>query len=264
MILKEGDTIQYRPNPDLMIEPPINAEFRVIESRENIYIIEKPPNLPMHPAGRYREHTLLHLLRNQFPGEELSPLHRIDRETSGLVLFSRRQSTFALYQKLFEDRKIEKTYLAIVFGKFPSNLKGYGFLTKDRDSLIRKKMKWSANPDSTSLSADTDFELATYSQEKNLSLVRCFPRTGRIHQIRATLLALGYPIVGDKLYGKDETAFLDFAKNGDSSDFLKRVGHSRQALHAETLNFLDPISNENQSFSSPLPNDLANLMSLSN
>lgn len=251
----------YRPNPELMIEPPVSVEFNVMESRENFYVIEKPPNLPMHPAGRYRENTLLHLLRKQFPEEELSPLHRIDRETSGLVLFSRKQSSFALYQKLFEDRKIEKTYLAIVFGQFPSNLKGYGFLTKDRDSQIRKKMKWSANPDSTSLSADTDFELATYSLEKNLSLVRCFPRTGRIHQIRATLLALGYPIVGDKLYGKDETAFLDFAKNGDSKDFLEKLGHSRQALHAEKLCFLDPVSGQFLSFVSPLPIDLSNLMS---
>ncbi|WP_167884357.1 RluA family pseudouridine synthase [Leptospira ilyithenensis] len=259
LILKTGDEISYSPKPDSIREPAINRDYHVLAEKENFLVVNKPPNIPVHPAGRYRTNTLLNLLEHDRK-TKFYPVHRLDRETSGIILFAKTAEFRLVLQKLFEERLIRKEYLTFVYGRFPETLVSEGYMGKDPNSSIRKKQslrKESLGEDKLTF---TEFSLLSYDPKKNISVLLVKPHTGRIHQIRATLLGEGFPVVGDKLYGKRETAFLDFIQMGESDLLNEELGHNRQCLHAYSLSFVDPTTGETNNFHCPLSFDLCRLI----
>lgn len=237
LVLKEGDTLTYEPIPGRIEEPDVDTNYSILEETEDFLFVDKPGNLPIHPAGRYRTKTLLNLLEKVYP--IAIPVHRLDRETSGIVIFSKTEEGRIWLQKKFESRTVKKEYLAVVRGLFPEEVVLEGFIGRDLDSAIRKKMKFSPLEFEEAKSVSTNFLPLKYNESQNISLVLVRPITGRIHQIRASLLFLGFPILGDKLYGPRETMFLDFVNSGLTDSLLAELGFDRQLLHAHSISYMD-------------------------
>ncbi len=248
-ILKQSDIIQFSRNS--YSEPEIDKDYKIAYESDNLLIINKPGNLPVHPAGRYKENTLLSLLLKDYKYPELFPAHRLDRETSGIQIFAKNKKTASVIQKHFEERVIKKKYLVYVHGIFPNHLNAKGFLGKDENSLIRKKKKFSEIYTEDSTPCDTSFQLI--KEQSHISKLLAIPITGKNHQIRATLFSLGFPVYGDKIYGKDESIFLKFIKGDESIEFQRQALHSYSVILPES-NFYPKIE-----IVVPEPKDLAEI-----
>ena len=221
--LKTNDSISFiRKNYS---EPEVDRKFSILYESENLLILDKPGNLPVHPAGRYKENTLLSILQLETGNSQLFVVHRLDRETSGIQILAKNSNTASVIQRDFENRNIYKEYIVYIHGNFPIHLNANGYLAKDLSSLVRKKRRFSYNNCDNSETSITDFYLL--GEMKGISKVIAMPKTGRTHQIRATLNSLGYPVYGDKLYGLDEKYFLKFIEGEKLLNFP-----NRQALHA--------------------------------
>lgn len=245
-VLLEGMTLQYHPT-DIQ-EPAVDARYRTVYEDEDLLVIDKSGDLPVHPAGVFYYHTLWYLLSEKYG--TIHPVNRLDRETSGLIVFARRPEAAS---KLAEGA-YRKEYFALVHGRFTRATDAEGALVRDTESQIRRKRKYLHQ----STAGEHCRTLLTPEKTGNdCTLVRAQLFTGRMHQIRATLYSLGYPLVGDKLYGRDETLFIKRAKTGhlDEND-LQLLGMKRQALHAAGLSFRHPFSGEELHFTSPLPEDM--------
>jgi 23S rRNA pseudouridine955/2504/2580 synthase len=237
-------------------EPEVNTNYSIVYEDEFLFAVNKSGNLPVHPAGRYRKNNLTTLLfRSKLITGDFYIVNRLDRETSGIVLFGKSSEAAARLGKLFEFGKIKKTYISYVEGLFPESLSAKGFLSKDEASKIRKKKNFSFAqlPDSL-WEVETDFKLI--KTNSNISKIYAFPRTGKIHQIRATLYSIGYPVVGDKIYGYDENLFLEFIETGFCEN---RFCIERQALHAYSLDFVHPFSGKQTIIHAEEPEDMLRL-----
>jgi RluA family pseudouridine synthase len=245
-ILSSGEAVAF--DPPRCEEPEVDALFTVAFEDEDFLIVDKSGNLPCHPGGRYFEHSLLRVLRKTYG--ELRIATRLDRETSGLVLLCKSASSAAFAHGLLADGRLRKDYLALAQGIFPERLYARGYLCSDASSLVRKKRRFSAGrgkPDGKQAEAcATGFERigcidrsSAFSGSGPLSLIRARPITGKTHQIRATLCSLGFPIVGDKLYGSDESVFLRFIEGRLREEDLMRLMLPNQALHCSGLSFHD-------------------------
>lgn len=242
--LKEGDILAYDGSG--IVEPAVDAAIRLLHEDEWCVAVDKTGNLPVHPAGRYFNNTLVYLLEERF-GRKLYPVHRLDRETSGVILLA------------FDSRDVEsladaisqgsREYLALVHGDFPDRELIVELpLGRDAGSAVRKKRRaWSGGTER----ARTRFRKVLAAGD--ISLVRCFPETGRLHQIRAHLLSAGFPIVGDKLYGKDETAFLTFIEQGLTPELEALLILPRAALHNAKMVFRHPRTKQEMVLRAPLP-----------
>ena len=242
--LAGGDLLAYDASG--IEEPAVDTGIELLYADEWFVAIDKPGNLPVHPAGRYFNHTLVSLLEERY-GRKFYPVHRLDRETSGVMLlaFSPR-SVEALSRSISRG---SKEYLALVHGDFPEGETIVDLpLGPDGASAVRKKRRaWEGGTQS----ARTRFTKVAAAGD--LSLVRCVPETGRLHQIRAHLLAAGFPIVGDKLYGKDEGAFLTFVKQGLTPEIEALLILPRSALHNAGMVFRHPWTREEMTLRAPLP-----------
>lgn len=252
-ILRAGDTVEFLPDESELSEPPVDCSFTVEYETADFLAVGKPGNLPVHPSGRYFRNTLLTLLRERYG--DVHPVNRLDRETSGLVLFAKSPRSAKMLSSLFEDGRIRKIYLAVVHGVFPERLEAYGFLGPDPESAVTKKRKFcrkrpAGDPEDFQ-TAETDFRLL--ASDGLLSLVECVPHTGRLHQIRATLFSLGYPLLGDKLYGPDDSLFLRQAAGTLTEEDRAALVLPAQALHAQTLDFVSPFTGEEVSLHVPAP-----------
>lgn len=243
-ILKGGEMMAW--DGSCIVEPEVDAGITVIYEDELFIAVNKPGNLPVHPAGRYFNNTLVYMLQERC-GRKVYPVHRLDRETSGAILLAfDGKSANDLSAALAQGTK---EYLALVHGNFPDGELIVDLpLGRDTESVVNKKRR--AWPGGTE-SAQTRFcKILTAG---DISLVRCFPATGRLHQIRIHLLSAGFPIVGDKLYGRDETAFLTFIKYGLTPELLENLILPRQALHAARLKFMHPLNGQEMILRAPLP-----------
>jgi RluA family pseudouridine synthase len=229
-----------------IVEPVVDEKITILYEDEWFVAVNKPGNLPVHPAGRYFHNTLTALLTDRF-GRKVYPVHRIDRETSGVVLLAfDGKNAGNLSASLARG---SKEYLALAHGNFPDQELIVDLpLGRDGESAVSKKRK--AWPGGTQ-SALTRFRKILTAGD--ISLVRCLPATGRLHQIRAHLLAVGFPIVGDKLYGRDEAAFLTFIKQGLTAELERQLVLPRCALHAAKLVFGHPQSKKEIVVRAPLP-----------
>jgi 23S rRNA pseudouridine955/2504/2580 synthase/23S rRNA pseudouridine1911/1915/1917 synthase len=242
-LLKTGDRLAYEP--DNRPEPPVDFNIGIISDDDDLLLVNKSGNLPCHPGGRYFNHTLWAWLKKEQGLTDFTFVNRIDRETSGLVVIAKNFAASENCRKQFSGRKVVKRYQALVEAtEFPAELETAGWLVADTESAIRKKRKFisggssGAPPSADAEWAETKFRLI--KQCGDIALIEAEPHTGRLHQIRATLLALGTPIVGDKLYGVDETLFLRFCKDTLTDADRARLRIDRQALHASGLSFRHP------------------------
>lgn len=255
--IHSGDVIAYLP-PE-KAEPPVDFTWSILLEDEHLLAVNKSGNLPCHPGGPFFMHTLWTDVRRQFPSSH--PVHRIDRETSGVVLFAKTKKAASNLGRQFAEHRIRKEYLAVVEGCSPAILHGRGHLAAETTSKIRKKRRFFPDPTVTPEHPGfADTEILLLDQSADCSLLRVLPQTGRLHQIRATLLALGFPLVGDKLYGLDETCYLRFIRDELTDTDRRALRLSRQALHAWRLAFIHPISQARILVEAPLPEDMRNLL----
>ena len=258
--LRAGARIDY--HPESIPEPEVSADVQVLHEDDWMIAVDKPANLPLHPSGKYFRNTLLSqllLARGETldaPG--LRVVHRLDRETSGVVVFGKTVAATRFLAGQFEHRKAAKSYLVLVHGSPPERFSIDAHLGPKRDSLIRKAVGVVSSPEG--VSAQTEF--LRFASGSDLALLEARPRTGRMHQIRVHLQHAGYPVVGDKMYGLDERFFLKLAAGESlSPEDEARLLLPRQALHAWKLTVMHPRDRAPITFRASLPSDMAELCS---
>jgi len=221
----EVEVVLFQPNP-LGLEP-------VFETEE-FAVFEKPSGLLVHPRKREDVQTLNDDIKYLY-GKDANAVHRIDKETSGLILVSKNKSSESELKQLFEDKKVYKEYTALVNGKVENSLDIDAKLLVDLPtSLIRIKV----HVDERGKDSFTKIEPIEYDNINKITLIKAIPKTGRQHQIRAHLFHVEHFIIGDALYGLDEKLaeeYLDKKMDAERRILLTRA--NRLLLHASRISF---------------------------
>ncbi len=244
-------------------EPSVCFDYQILFEDRDLFVIHKPAHLPVHPAGRYFFNTLLIHLRTQGHQSPLQAeqeyylVHRIDKETSGVLVLAKEKDACSDIVRQFAERTTEKRYLAIVKGVCPEEF-SVDLGIKRANSVIELKMMTAPESEGAQ-SAFTRFKrMGIYG---DYSLVECSPKTGRQHQIRVHLEAAGHPIVGDKLYGMPESEALRFYERKHlTPEAEAKLILPRHALHAYQLRFTHPRTGKLMQFEAPLPKELQNFL----
>lgn len=247
------------------VEPEAPRTFEVLYEDEAMMVLDKPAGLPVHPSATFHKNTLTTVLGERYGASAPHIAHRLDKETSGVVVCGRPGPDEVALKKQFELRTVEKTYLAVVRGVMAQD---EGVI----DRPLGRRVKKDVPSDITSVEhlmievRDDGQPARTRWQAKergpDRTLVELWPETGRQHQLRVHLASIGHPILGDKLYGPEgENVFLEMIDGGGLTDAMRdRLGHHRHALHAASLTLAHPRTGERLTFSAPLPADMRALM----
>ncbi len=246
--IKNGDSIELTipVQPESLLVPE-DIPLDVIYEDEHIIIINKPPKMIVHPAAGYKSGTLINALiyrcgKLASIGAPLRPgiVHRLDKDTSGIIVIAKDDAAYLNLCKQFKERKVEKYYLALL----------YGTLKKDKEEINtpigraiadRKKMSTKTRKGKEAV---TQFEVI--KRFKSATMVKIKIITGRTHQIRVHFAASGHPVLGDKIYGKKTN--IKFAQ--------RTINFSRQMLHAQSLKFKHPVDKRPLEFTAPIPKDI--------
>jgi 23S rRNA pseudouridine1911/1915/1917 synthase len=240
-----------------MIATP-SSDLVVMYEDESVVVVDKPADMAVHPSGRHLVDTLIQRVHARYgAGFELEKLgaprlcHRLDRETSGLVIIGRTPTAHADVQQQFERREVGKEYLTIVRG-VPERDEGivdYPIGPARASSVgIKMAIAIDGQPCRTGWSV--------VERHRDCALVSCEPFTGRQHQIRVHLAAIGHPVVGDKLYGDDDSMFEKGLEGALTAADLRQLGMTRQALHNHRVAFRSPATGEHVEVISSLPDDM--------
>jgi tRNA pseudouridine65 synthase len=221
------------PDPSAPRPAPIPSAIDVLYHDDAIVVVDKPSGLSVHRGDDQGTTFALNLARDAI-GQWVYPVHRLDRATSGVLVFALSSECARVLQGAFDIRDVDKTYLALVRGKPPS----HGVI----DSPMEKR---EGGP---KVEAVTEFETLFVSDVARVSLVLARPRTGRRHQIRRHLRRINHPVAGDVNYGKGV----------ENRGYRAELGLYRLALHAQRLSFPHPATGERVVFESSVPDDLAN------
>ena len=242
-------------------EPPVDMNIQIMHEEETFLVANKPGNLPSHSDGKYIRNTLIFLLRQRLADRgfrgAIHLAHRLDRETSGIIVTAKTKTAHQSLLRQFEARTVAKEYIAIVRGVINnSSFEVKGFLVPDQDSCISIRKKVVSDDGAGAKYSATAFEVM--ERFAAATMVRCKPVTGRTNQIRAHLAHAGYPLVGDKLYGRTDDEFLHFAKNVRAGcyDLPQWLETPRHLLHASQLIINHPVSGELLAFNAPVPEDM--------
>ena len=230
---REGIRIYYYR--ELEYEPRIPFIETILFEDENLLVVDKPHFVPVVPSGRFLQESLLVRLRRSGKFPALTPLHRLDRETAGLVMFSLDPKTRGQYTRLFRERKIEKIYEALA----PSSAQ-MSFPVTRRSRIVRAELFFRMQETKGEPNAETRIELATGSFDSKFARYRLFPVTGKKHQLRLHLSALGIPVLNDRLYP-------EYVRELNGVDDYSRP----LKLLAKSIAFRDPISGNERYFGSP-------------
>ncbi|MCK9379374.1 MAG: RluA family pseudouridine synthase [Candidatus Moranbacteria bacterium] len=256
-VLKEGDVVSVdvaQKNKKTKATP--NIKLEIIFEDENIIAVNKRAGIKIHPdSGEDENDTLVGGLLAKYP--ELTDIgdgavdsflrpgivHRLDKDTSGVIIVARNQKAFEVLKEKFSKHEIEKKYLALVFGKLE---KKKGTIDADiaRSSTYRRQVIASKKTKTKIRTAITDYEVV--QEFENYSLVEARPKTGRMHQIRIHLFSIGHPLIGDRLYRKKLFA---------TSEFPSAL---RQMLHAEEIKL--ELFGKDYIFTAPIPEDFESLL----
>ncbi|WP_404408482.1 RluA family pseudouridine synthase [Jeotgalibacillus malaysiensis] len=230
--LSEGDEVsfEYEASPSA---PAWNHEIKVLYEDEHLVVVNKPAGLDTHPNDDSDKKTLqnavVHYLLSLDHIGYAQPIHRLDRDTTGAILFAKHPAIKPLLDQLLEKRMIKRTYIALAEDK----MKPHGTISqpigKDRHHPVRRRVSPGGQK------AVTHFKVISYNVDKNLSLVELNLETGRTHQIRVHLSSIGHPIAGDTLYGSTVKQFI------------------HQALHAKKLVFTHPFTLQQITADAPAP-----------
>jgi 23S rRNA pseudouridine1911/1915/1917 synthase len=233
------------------------SELEVLYEDEDVLAIDKPPGMAVHPSGRHVADTLIQRVHRRFrAGNDdlrlpIRLCHRLDLETSGVILVAKGDRNHAELMRQFEDREVEKEYLAVVRG-VPDVDAGVIELPIGPSRTGEVRLKMACIPDG--LPSRTRWHVL--ERRAGCALVSCLPHTGRQHQIRVHLDAIGHPLVGDKLYGLGEEYFLRHAQGELDAADLDALGLPRHALHNRRLVFTSPSTAARVEVTSPLAADL--------
>lgn len=251
--------LAFRIRRHLTDEPETPTELPVLFQDEWLLVLDKPAGLPIHPTARYQKGTLVSLLRERFEERSAEPVHRLDRETSGLVVCGRTTEACRVLGKLFISREVHKEYLAICEGHPPEDSFVVDAPIAEGTELIRIAVRIDAAEGKESL---TRFQvLQRFTRDgAPFALLRCYPETGRQHQIRIHLREVGFPLVGDRMYGPDPGYFDRFSRHCLEPEAWVRLRLPRHALHNAHIAFPHPGTGERVSFDSPLPGELVDFM----
>ena len=222
----EFEFLQYEPSTRGLAPHSVYDKF---------VLFDKPSGVLIHPQNRNTMYSLVDELKFQF-GLDANIAHRIDQETSGLVLCARDKQSEKDIKAMFEQRDMKKKYLAMVHGEFKNSITIEEPLLRREDHSAIVRMVVKVHEDGKA--SKTDIRPLKYFEDKNMTLVECSPFTGRQHQIRVHLFHVKHPIVGDPIYGKSEENIVSFLdKDLSEEQRLKNTGASRLLLHANELEF---------------------------
>ncbi len=252
-LLQPGDVVHFRvvqPGPEALRRPrPAPAklpEVPILFEDDAILVVDKPGGLAVHPGSGIKGGTLVDWARHylQVDPEQKdfkpSPAHRLDRETSGVIVVAKKRKAMVGLTEIFTAGTADKTYLGLVKGRMPRPVGTIDQPLAEHQQTSRSRQERGVNMQP----AVTHYRvLATGA---GVSLLECTIETGRTHQIRRHLSAIGHPIVGDSRYG-------DFPFNRDAA---KTWGLKRQFLHARRLELEHPTTGQKMGFDAPLPDEL--------
>lgn len=233
---------------------PQDIAIDIVHEDAHLIVVDKPAGLVVHPSAGHADGTLVNALLHHCKGklsgiggvQRPGIVHRIDRDTSGLLVVAKTDKAHEGLARLFADHDIERRYLAIVAGT-PAPPAGRIATQIGRSTTDRKKM--AVLPEGKGKHAVTHFRLL--EPLRNSALVECRLETGRTHQVRVHMAHIGHPLVGDPVYNNRRKAFLF----GPNQSYFER-----QALHAASLGFIHPITGEKLGFESRLPDDIQQLL----
>ena len=260
--IKEGESFVLTMPDATDAEPePQNIDIDILYQDEDIVVVNKKAGMVVHPAAGAKDKTLVNALL--FHCKDLSGIggvkrpgivHRIDKETSGILVVAKNDNAHKFLCEQFAEHSIERTYYAVVFGVL-NPLNGTIEGNIGRSPYDRKKMALVSKGGKTAV---THYQ--TVEVYKNLvSLVKCNLETGRTHQIRVHLSSKGNNLVGDKVYSKAKK----LKDKSIADEVLAKInGFERQALHAQSLGFVHPTTKEKMLFETALPNDMQELIKM--
>ena len=239
--LKPNDIIKidlsYNEEQDNIV-PNSNIKLDILFEDEWMLVVNKGPNLPVHPSLHYFETSLSNGVKYYYDSiglnKKVRPVNRLDKDTSGIVIFAKCEYIQEMLSKQMQHGLFKKTYIALVEGI----LNNSGIIDKPikrKDESIIERV----------VSADGEKAITTYKSIKTFnsySLIELNLLTGRTHQIRVHMNSIDHPILGDTLYGKSSTLI------------------NRQALHSYKVEFIHPVTNKEIAITSPIPNDIKNLI----
>ena len=244
---------------------PFKYSLNIIYEDNDLIVIDKPAGISMHPGPGNYDNTIVNALIN-YVGSNLSNIgsnlrpgivHRIDKDTSGLIVVAKNNFSHEYLSRQFSDHSIERIYQALVWGKLrPQNGKIETFI--NRSSRNRQLMEVSSIKGKKAITNYKTLNIFEAEKIPTLSLVECKLETGRTHQIRVHLSNTGNHILGDKKYKKKFKKIINIDPNIEQLI----LGLKRQFLHAKTLGFNHPKKNERLNFSSKLPSDLENILKI--
>ncbi|KAB7883077.1 RluA family pseudouridine synthase [Poseidonibacter ostreae] len=210
----------------------ITKGLKPLFQTEHFAIFDKPSGLLVHPVSINNEYTLLDEIKYHFK-DDASLVHRIDKETSGLILVSKNRFSEMILKEKFENREFKKTYKVIVQGEIKNDIEINTPITNDTGS-IKIKMK----TDKNGKKSTTFIKPISYNESKNQTLIQAIPITGRQHQIRVHLDSINHSIVGDPIYGLEEgIANKILGKKVSQEERITLSGDKRLLLHAYSLEF---------------------------
>ncbi len=250
--IRPGDiaAVDFQPPQDGQLIPQ-DIEIGICYEDKHLIVVDKPPGMPMYPAAGHSSGTLMNAVKWRV--ETLAPVggplrpgvvHRIDKDTSGLVVIALDGPSYYSLVEQFKGRSIKRRYLALIYGSMMAS-KGEITLPIGRSQSDRKKMSTRSNRHKPAIT-----HWQTLKTFRGASLVEAVLATGRTHQIRVHFSAVGHPVLGDRTYGLKTSV-----EHG-------KIPIPRQMLHAATLGFVHPVTGQYLEFASPLPADMNNTCSL--
>lgn len=255
-ILKDGDIISIDfvedDKIDMSSDPEILKSIEIVYEDDDLLVINKPAGLAVHPSITNKSHTLVNGLLARWPNlenageDKMRPgiVHRLDKDTSGLMIIAKNNESFFYFKKLFQTHKVVKHYLALVWGKIEDDKGVINFPIMRSKSIPIKQIAVRSNKDNDKIGArEAITEYKVLKRFKKWTFIEAYPKTGRMHQIRVHFKAIGHPIANDKKYAfRDQESI---------------IGLNRHFLHASHLKFISP-KGRNLEFDAKLPEDLLN------
>lgn len=263
-----GDVVMvFMPKPRSTELEPQNIPLDIVYEDDDLLIVNKKPGMVVHPGYNNTSGTLVNALVYHFQGlptsfngeDKPGLVHRIDKDTSGLLVIAKNENALTHLAKQFYDHTIERTYQAIVWGTF-TDQEEEGTLTTMIGRSDSDRRMYTVLPDDTTRGKKAITHFKQLQDLRYVSLVECKLETGRTHQIRVHMKHLGHSLFSDQMYGGDK--IIKGERTGKYKTFVENNFKicPRQALHAKSLGFIHPTTNEWMQFDSEIPQDMQKLL----